>query len=100
MKGKMIGWNFFTGRELNADGSTTIQTLKDEKKRLEARLVEIPVLVSRLQTSITNMQSDITWLEGLNNRRRRDWEKDNGKNIEQVVYDATNTVANYNAQII
>lgn len=99
MKGNITGWNFLKKPKLNADGSTTIQTLKDEKKRLEARLVEIPVLISRLQTSIANMQSDITWLNGLNNRRRKDWEKENGKNIEQVVYDATNTIANYNSQI-
>lgn len=99
MKGTIKGWNFLGKQKLSADGSTTNQTLQAEKKRLEARLVEIPTLIARLQNSITLTQNDITWLNGLNNRRRKDWEKENGKNIEQVVYDANNTIVNYKAQV-
>lgn len=100
MRGNILGWNFALSRQkLSADGSTTNETLRADKQRLEARLVEIPVLISRLQNSITLTQNDINWLNGLNDRRRRDWEKENGKNIEQVVYDAANRVVDYKAQV-
>ena len=52
-----------------------------------------------LQNSINLMASDITWLQGLNNRRKKDWEKENGKSVEQAIYDAKNITVDYNAQI-
>lgn len=94
---KMTGWNFT--RKFSADGSTTQQALLAEKKRLEGRLTEIPGAVSKIQNSINLTQSDIDWLNGLNDRRRKDWEKENGKNIEQVVYDAANQIVSWKAQI-
>lgn len=93
-------WNFFLPKQkLSADGSTTLDSLKTEKSRLEARLTEIPRTIANLQNSINLMSSDITWLGGLNNRRKKDWEKDNGKSVEQAVYDAKNRIVDYNAQI-
>lgn len=92
--------NFFLPKpKLSADGSTTLDSLKAEKQRLEARLTEIPRSIANLQNSINLMSSDITWLEGLNNRRKKDWEKENGKSVEQAVYDAKNRIVDYNAQI-
>lgn len=99
MKGKFT-WSFFLPkRKLSADGSTTNDTLLKEKKRLEDRLVEIPKLVANLQNSIRLMESDITWLNGLNDRRRKDWEKENGRDLKQAVYDAANRVVDYKAQV-
>lgn len=98
MKGKF--WNFFLPKaKLSADGSTTLESLRAEKQRLEARLMQIPTTVTNLQNSINLMTSDIKWLEALNNRRRKDWEKENGKSVEQAVYDANNRIVDYTAQI-
>lgn len=92
--------NFFLPKpKLSADGSSTLDSLKTEKQRLETRLTEIPRTIANLQNSINLMTSDITWLEGLNNRRKKDWEKENGKSVEQAVYDARNRMVDYNAQI-
>jgi hypothetical protein len=102
MKGKILGWNFFLPKQkLSADGTTTStnETLRAEKQRLEARLTEIPILIARMQNTVNVTSSDITWLGGLNNRRKKDWEKENGKSVEQAVYDAKNLVVDYNAQI-
>lgn len=94
----MKGWKF-AGKKVSADGSTTLETLRAEKTRLEARLAELPGLISRMQHSIAVVQGDIDWLNSLNNRRAKDWEKENGKSREQAVYDGTNTVATYKAQL-
>lgn len=92
--------NFFLPKQkLSADGSTTLDSLKAEKQRLEARFTEIPRTIANLQNSISLMTSDITWLNGLNNRRKKNWEKDNGKSVEQAVYDAKNRIVDYQAQI-
>lgn len=99
---KRINWNFFLPKtKLSADGSTTttLDSLKAEKNRLEGRLTQIPVTIANLQNSINLMTSDITWLGGLNNRRKKDWEKENGKSVEQAVYDAKNRIVDYQAQI-
>ncbi len=98
MKG--INWNFFLPKaKLSADGSNTLETLRAEKLRLETRLTQIPTTIANLQNSINLMSSDITWLGGLNNRRKKDWEKENGKSVEQAVYDAKNRIVDYQAQI-
>lgn len=99
MKGNILGWNFSRGK-LSADGSTTNDTLRAEKARLEARFIEIPKLIANLQNTIRLTQGDIDWLESLNNRRRKNWEKENGgKDIEQVVWDAAKNIVNWKAQI-
>jgi hypothetical protein len=100
MKGKILGWNFFLPKQkLSADGTTTNETLRAEKQRLESRLTEIPRIIANLQNTIKLTSSDITWLESLNNRRKKDWAKDNGKSVEQAVYDAKKAVVDYQAQI-
>lgn len=92
--------NFFLPKaKLSADGSTTLETLRAEKQRLETRLTEIPKTIANLQNSINLMSSDVTWLNSLNNRRKKDWEKENGKSVEQAVYDANNRIVDYKAQI-
>lgn len=98
MKGKF--WNFFLPKpKFSADGSTTLESLRAEKQRLETRLTQIPTTVANLQNSINLMTSDINWLGGLNNRRKKDWEKENGRSVEQAVYDAKNRIVDYQAQI-
>lgn len=100
MKGKILGWNFFLPKQkLSADGTTTNETLRAEKQRLESRLTEIPRIIANLQNTINLTNSDIVWLEGLNNRRKKDWEKENGKSVEQAVYDGKKAVVDYQAQI-
>ena len=100
MHTKKFNWNFFLPKQkLSADGSTTGDALRTEKKRLEARLVEIPVLVSQLSNQISLRQADITWLNSLNNRRKKDWAKENQKSVEQAVYDASNSIVNNTAQV-
>jgi|SRR5690606_23283209 len=103
MNGQIKGWNFRPQlskvRYSAADGSTTLDSLRADKQRLEARLAEIPGMISQLEHSIKVMQSDITWLGSLNNRRKKNWEKENGKSVEQAMYDATNTVVNYKARL-
>ncbi len=96
--GKIKGWNFLA-KKLSADGSTTIDSLRAEKTRLEKRLAEIPGTISKLQNGINLIQSDITWLDSLNNRKARKWEKENGKSVEQAVYDGRNTIASTKADI-
>lgn len=97
MNGMMKGWNFL--RKLSADGSTTQQNLIAEKKRLEARYAEIPGQVSKIQNSINLTQSDITWLNSLSDRRKKNWEKENGKDIDQVIWDANIAIVNNKAEI-
>lgn len=101
MKGKIIGWNFkrHFDRSYNADGSTSLDTLTAEKKRLEARLVEIPKKISEINYSITATQNDITWLNGLSRSKRKDWEKANGKSVEDAVYYASQKVNEMTAQV-
>lgn len=101
MNGKIKGWTFLRPeRKLSAEGSTTNDTLRAEKNRLEARYAQIPGLVSQLQNTIKITQGDIDWLNSLNNRRKKKWEKENGnRRVEDVVYKATNDIVAWKAQI-
>lgn len=101
MNGKIKGWNFLhTQRKLSADGSTTLDNLRAEKTKLETRLAQIPGLISELENVIKLKQQDIDWLNSLNNRRKKNWEKDNGgKRVEDVVYALTNDIVSVRAQI-
>ncbi len=96
--GKIKGWNFLS-KKLSADGTTTIDSLRAEKTRLEKRLAEIPGTISKLQNSINLIQSDITWLDSLNNRKAKKWASENGKSVEQAVYDGRNTIVSIKADI-
>ena len=101
MNGQMKGWNFLPKKQtqtFSADGSTsTIDTLKAEKTRLEKRLADIPGLISRLDNSISLVQQDITWLNGISKHKAKQWEKDNGKSREQAIYDGKNVIVSYQA---
>lgn len=35
----------------------------------------------------------------MNNRRKKGWEKDNGKSVEQAIYDGNNRIVDYTAQV-
>lgn len=101
MIGKMKGWNFLPKR-FSADGTpseSTIETLKAEKSKLEKRLAEIPGLISRTQNSISLITQDITWLGSINNRKARQWEKENGKSVEQAIYDGKNLIVAFKADM-
>ena len=101
MNGKIKGWTFLRPeRKLSAEGSTTNDTLRAEKSRLETRLAQIPGLISQIQNTIKVTQQDIDWLNSLNNRRKKKWEKENGnRRVEDVVYKATNDIVTWKAQI-
>lgn len=101
MNGKIKGWTFLRPqRKLSADGSTTLDNLRAEKNRLETRLAQIPGLISQLNNNIRLKQQDIDWLNSLNNRRKKKWEKENGgKRLEDVVYQLAKDIVNINAQI-
>lgn len=101
MNGKIKGWRFLNRpKTFSADGSTTLDNLRAEKTKLESRLAQIPGLISQIQNSINVTQQDIDWLNGLNNRRKKNWEKDNGgKRVEDAVYEATNRIVDWNATI-
>lgn len=91
MLGTMKGWNF--SPKLSADGTTSLETLRAEKARLEKRLAEIPGLITRLQNSINTLSSDIKWLSELSDRRARNWEEENGKSVKQAIYDGNIALA-------
>jgi len=77
------GWDF--KRAFSADGSSTEASLRADKKRLEARLVEIPKLIAQLQHSIKVTQGDIDWVKSLGNWKKRKWEKEKNVVAEEWV---------------
>lgn len=81
--GKIVGWDFTRG--YNADGQSTLDTLAAEKKRLEARLVQIPKLIADLENELASKQFDVGWLESLSKNKRKQWEKEKGKTVEAAV---------------
>lgn len=97
IRGKIKGWNFKRG--YNADGASTLETLTAEKKRLEARLVEIPKLIAQLQHSINVIQNDINWLGSLSSLKRKRWEKENGKTIGQAQHEGARAVTEMKGRI-
>jgi len=101
MNSKIKGWQFLKRpKTYAADGSTTLDNLRAEKTKLESRLAQIPGLIAQIQNSIKVTQQDIDWLNGLNNRRKKDWEKENGgKRVEDVVYEASKKIVGWNATI-
>ncbi len=100
MNTKIKGWNFnrSTGK-LSADGSTSLDNLRAEKKRLETRLAQIPGLISKLSHGIKTLESDIIWLQSLNKRRQKNWEKENGKGVGQAIHDEQNKVIARKAEV-
>jgi len=96
-EGKITGWNFKMG--YNADGESTLETLTAEKKRLEARIVQIPKTIAQLNHSITITQNDINWLNSLSSRRKKKWAEENGKSVEQAIALANRKVVEMKGQI-
>jgi len=88
---------FFTG--YSADGTSTIENLTSEKKKLEARLAEIPALISQLNHSITVVQTDLTWVKELNGLKKRKWEKDKNVVAEEWIRLTENNIVKMQAQI-
>lgn len=98
MLGSIKGWSFRPAK-LSADGSTSLDTLKTEKARLEKRLAEIPGLIAKLQNSINVLSSDTQWLSSLSDRRVRNWEEENGRNVKETIYQNNNILAAWRADI-
>jgi hypothetical protein len=95
----MKGWSFRTVK-LSANGSTTIQTLNDEKKRLDNRLIQIPVLIANLEKSTATIESDKNWLSALNDRRRKNWEEENKIKVVDAIARAERQVIENNATLV
>lgn len=95
----MKGWSFRTVK-LSANGSTTIQTLNDEKKRLDNRLIQIPVLIANLEKSTATIESDKNWLSALNDRRRKNWEEENKIKVVDAIAKAERQVIENNAMLV
>ncbi|WP_066756094.1 LPXTG cell wall anchor domain-containing protein [Crocinitomix algicola] len=84
MKGNIKGWNF--KRAYAADGSnSTLEQLTAEKRRLEARQLEIPKIIAQLEASLERARNDIVWLESLGTLKRSKWEKEKGTTVEIAV---------------
>lgn len=97
MRGKIKGWNFFRG--YSADGSTTLENLAAEKKKLEARLAEIPGLISGLNNSISVVTGDLNWVKALDGLKKRRWEKDNNVVAEEWIRSTEATLSKYRSQL-
>lgn len=95
----MKGWSFRTVK-LSANGSTTIQTLNDEKKRLDNRLIQIPVLIANLEKSTATIESDKNWLSALNDRRRKNWEEENKIKVVDAIARAEKQIIENNATLV
>lgn len=95
----MKGWSFRTVK-LSANGSTTIQTLNDEKKRLDNRLIQVPVLIANLEKSTATIESDKNWLSALNDRRRKNWEEENKIKVVDAIARAERQVIENNATLV
>lgn len=99
MDTQMKGWSFRTVK-LSANGSTTIQTLNDEKKRLDNRLIQIPVLIANLEKSTATIESDKNWLSALNDRRRKNWEQENKIKVVDAIARAERQIIENNATLV
>lgn len=81
---KIKGWNFSTTEKskieshYSADGSTTVDELRNDLNKLEKRLAEIPGLIQSKQNLATQKRQDAAYLKGLKRRKRKRWEKDHG----------------------
>ena len=95
----MKGWSFRTVK-LSANGSTTIQTLNDEKKRLDNRLIQVPVLIANLEKSTATIESDKNWLSALNDRRRKNWEEENKIKVVDAIARAERQIIENNATLV
>ena len=93
--GKIKGWNF--DRAYSADG--TNESLRAEKKKLEARLAAIPGLISQLNHSIQVATNDINWVKSLKRRKKKKWEEEKGVVAEEWVRKAEANVVKMKGQV-
>ncbi len=77
------GWDFKPEIKIGVDGSTTRESLAKDISTLEARLKQLPVLIAQTQRSITVSQGDAQWLRDIGWLKRRQWEKEHGKTVEE-----------------
>jgi len=86
---KIIGWDFNKGakQSYNADGSSSLETLISEQKRLQDRLTKLPGLIAQVQSGISQAIKDKNWLSSLSNSHARSWERDNDKTTSQAIFD-------------
>jgi len=96
------GWDFRTERHFSADGGgseSTLNELREEVNKLENRLSEIPKLITQNKNLILQKRKESTWLKSLSRRKRRKWEKDNGKDALQLAYQMEQQAKNAEATI-
>ncbi|CAG5086786.1 type VII secretion EssA family protein [Parvicella tangerina] len=102
---KISGWNFgrvspITEAYYSANGASTLDDLRKSLEKLENRLVELPAVLKNYQDAISRMQSDINYLAGLSNRKKKKWSKENGgKDVGQVIYDLEKKIDVYEGKI-
>jgi hypothetical protein len=77
-EGKIIGWDFTRYHSADGDDKSSQTAITEQIEKLEARLLEIPKLISSKKQAIARMQSDYEWLSGLSKSRQRGYEKDKG----------------------
>lgn len=82
---KIKGWKFRQERWSGVDGSSTRESLIAEKKRLAARVSQIPILMAQKQRSVKVMTDDMNWLKSLSNLKRKRWEKDHRKDAGATI---------------
>lgn len=98
MLGKMKGWDFT--RTYSADGSSTLETLTAEKKRLQTRLLEIPKIIPTLVASLNRAKRDIAWLKELKSLKRKRWENEKGTTVELAVHKYEQSIVKNTGRII
>ncbi len=87
------------GTAYAADGTSTLDTLKSERSKLQARLKQIPIDITNLTNTIRLRQEDINWLKSLSNQKRKKWEKEKGTTANEAVYRAEQTIVDYKARV-
>ena len=87
------------GKAYSADGTSTLDALKSERSKLQARLKQIPIEIANLTNTIRLRQEDINWLRSLSNRKRKKWEKEKGTTANEAIYRAEQAIVDYKARV-
>lgn len=98
--GAIKGWEFT--RFYAADGSvqqSTLDSLRSEKSKLEARILEIPKQMAGVKSGIARMQSDYDWLSSLSKSAQRSYEKEHGKHPHEVAHQIKQKIEAANATL-
>lgn len=97
--GNIKGWDFKPEIKIGMDGSTTRESLAKDLSTLEARLKQIPVLIAQTQRSITVSAGDAQWLRDIGWLKRRKWEKEHGKTVEEEAHRLDGYVVSQKAKL-